>query len=103
MPHKLSGQSPLASGEGQEARAELVRALLRRGADQAFSSDDDDAFLRHRVLDLGYLDAAPRHESRRRELALSSSAYFRRLRIATDRVADYVVSARAGETVTTPR
>ncbi|MBA2505748.1 MAG: AAA family ATPase [Thermoleophilaceae bacterium] len=86
LPHKLA-ESPLATGTGQEERAESVRVLLREAADRTFAGGEDDAFLR-RVLDLGYLDAASSHEIAASELALSRAAYFRRLKQASERLAE---------------
>ena len=101
LPHKLAA-SPLASGLDPEERAASVRSALEEAAEHAFGETESERLL-HRVLVRGYLDPAPSHERAADELNVSRSTYFRRLRIATDRVADYVVSARAGEPVTTPR
>jgi hypothetical protein len=66
-----------------------VRELLRDAAANAFGDSENERLLR-RVLERGYLDPAPSHELAADELHLSRSAYFRRLRTATARVADYV-------------
>jgi len=85
-------RSPLASGEGVETRAGSVRALLSDAAERAFGDDPTDVLLRG-VLVRGYLDPAASHELAADELHLSRTAYFRRLRQAVERVAEYL-SAR---------
>jgi predicted DNA-binding protein (UPF0251 family) len=42
----------------------------------------------HRVLERGYLDPAASHEQAADELNLSRAAYFRRLKLASERLAD---------------
>jgi hypothetical protein len=42
------------------------------------------------VLIRGYLEPAPSHEQAAMDLALSRAAYFRRLRVAAERVAAYL-------------
>ncbi len=86
LPHLLA-RSPLAAGEGIAQRAESVRALIRAAVDDAFGDTHDELLLR-RVLVRGYLDPAPSHERAAAELHLSRSSYFRRLRVASERVAD---------------
>lgn len=85
----LLALSPLARGEGQSARADSVAALLHEAAVHAFG-DTPDELLLARVLQRGYLDPTTSHEAAAHELALSRSAYFRRLRTASDRVAAYL-------------
>ncbi len=92
LPHELAA-NPLASGEGLEERAGSVRALLEDAAENAFGRAEGERQLRA-VLVRGYLDPAPSHELAAEELSLSRAAYFRRLRTATERVADYI-AARA--------
>jgi len=82
-------RSPLATGEGIEARAASVRALLETGAQHAFGDADNERLLA-RVLTRGYLDPAPSHEAAADELNLSRAAYFRRLKQASERLADYL-------------
>ena len=65
-----------------------ARALLG-AAEQAFGTTADEQLLR-RVLLRGYFDPAPSHEAAARELHLSRAAYFRRLRNASDRVAEWL-------------
>jgi hypothetical protein len=83
--------SPLASGEGVEERAESVRALLSGAVEAAFGSQPAERLLRD-VIVRGYLDPAPSHEAAAEELYLSRSAYFRRLKEAVERVAEYLSS-----------
>jgi hypothetical protein len=90
VPHELA-QSPLATGETPEERAESVRALLRGAADNAFG-DSENEMLLHRVLVRGYLQPAPSHEQAAIDLSLSRAAYFRRLRTGAERVAEYLAA-----------
>ncbi len=92
IPHELA-RSPLAIGETPDQRAEFVRHLLRDAADRAFGDDENEKLLR-RVLVRGYLEPAPSHEQAAIDLSLSRAAYFRRLRTAAERVAEYL-AARA--------
>jgi hypothetical protein len=82
-------RSPLARGSGVEERAESVRALLTDAAARAFGDTHDERLLR-RVLERGYLDPAAGHEQAAGELHLSRTAYFRRLRAASERVAAFL-------------
>ena len=68
---------------------DAVRARLQDAAEQAFGTTSDEQLLR-RVLIRGYFDPAPSHEAAARELHLSRAAYFRRLRTASDRVAEWL-------------
>jgi AAA ATPase domain len=88
LPHKLAA-SELARGEGTEERAASVRLLLEEAAERAFGESDDERLLRE-VLVRGYLKRAPSQESAADELHLSRSSYFRRLKAAAYRVAEYV-------------
>ena len=90
VPHALA-QSPLATGEGVEERAESVRALLAGAAERAFGDTPGEQLMR-RVLVRGYLDPAPSHERAASELNLSRAAYFRRLKLASERLADFLAS-----------
>lgn len=87
--------SDLAEGETIMERAGSVRALIEGAVERAFGSSDAERLLR-RVLERGYLDPATTHEAAAEELHLSRSAYFRRLRVATERLADDL--ARRGTT-----
>jgi AAA ATPase domain len=91
VPHALSA-SRLARGDTPEQRVESVRTLLHGAADAAFGDSHNERLLK-RVLTLGYLEtdpARPSHEQVAHDLALSRAAYFRRLRVAADRVADHL-------------
>ena len=90
VPHELA-RSPLATGENPEERAEAVRAVLRDAADRAFGDNENEKLLR-RVLIRGYLEPAPSHEQAAIDLSLSRAAYFRRLRAAAERVAEYLAA-----------
>jgi hypothetical protein len=86
LPHVLA-RSPLATGEGISQRAESVREQILAAVDEAFGDTHDERLLR-RVLVRGYVDPAPNHERAADELHLSRSSYFRRLRVASERVAE---------------
>ncbi len=88
VPHELA-RSPLASGDGLEQRAESVRAVLRTAAERAFGDNENEKLLQ-RVLIRGYIEPAPSHEQAAIDLSLSRAAYFRRLRAAAERVAEYL-------------
>ena len=91
LPHELA-RSPLAEGAGAAdpvARVEYVRGLLRDAADQAFGETDNERLLRL-VLTRGYLEPTSSHEQAAHELSLSRAAYFRRLRVAAERVAQHL-------------
>ncbi len=93
LPHKLA-QSSLASGEELEERAASVRSVIEDAAENAFGRAEGERQLKQ-VLTRGYLDPAPSHELAADELSLSRAAYFRRLRTATERVADYIVTGQS--------
>jgi hypothetical protein len=85
LPHALAA-SPLARGSGVEERAASVRELIGEATERAFGDTPDERLLRQ-VLERGYLDPAAGHEQAAHELHLSRTAYFRRLRAASERVA----------------
>jgi hypothetical protein len=97
VPHELA-RSPLARGVTQDERAESVRAQLREAADRAFGGNENEKLLR-RVLVHGYIDPAVSHEQAAIDLSLSRAAYFRRLRAAAERVAEYLAGSRADHSV----
>lgn len=99
VPHELA-RSPMARGDTPDERAESVRAQLRQAADQAFGETRNERLL-HEVLTRGYLVPGPSHEQSALDLSLSRAAYFRRLRVAADRVADHL--AQTGESPSGPR
>lgn len=90
LPHELA-RNPLARGTGMEERAASVRQVITDATENAFGRADAEQQLR-RVLVRGYLDPAPSHELAAEELSLSRAAYFRRLRTATERVAEYIAA-----------
>lgn len=93
LPHELA-RSPLATGSSPQERAESVRELLRQTAQRAFGDTDNERLLQ-RVLIHGYFDAVPSHEQAALDLSLSRAAYFRRLRVAVERMAATITSAVA--------
>jgi hypothetical protein len=82
-------RSELARGDGVDQRAASVRALLEDAADKAFGEGENEQLLK-RVLTRGYLDPASSHEAAADELNLSRAAYFRRLKLASERLAAYL-------------
>jgi hypothetical protein len=86
--------SPLATGDTPEERAASVRAMLTEATAHAFGQAADEQLLQ-RIVEHGYLDASASHESAALELNVSRATYFRRLRVASQRVADYVLASRA--------
>ncbi|HEX8205817.1 MAG TPA: ATP-binding protein [Solirubrobacteraceae bacterium] len=89
-PTELAG-SPLATGDTPEERAASVRAKLEEAAAAAFGDSVEERLLAD-VLRRGYLDPTGSHESAAHELHLSRATYFRKLKTAADRVAEWVVS-----------
>jgi hypothetical protein len=87
--------SPLASGTTPDERSESVRALLRDAVDGAFGESYDED-LQRRIVERGYFDPQGGHERAAMELNVSRATYFRRLRRASERVADWII-ARGGE------
>ncbi|MBI5103829.1 MAG: hypothetical protein HZB46_02345 [Solirubrobacterales bacterium] len=86
--------SPLARGETPEERAASVRAEVEDALNGAFGGSPDEQLLR-RVVERGYLDPAASHELAADELHVSRATYFRRLRTASQRVADYLIAKHA--------
>lgn len=86
-------RNPLATGDTPEERAASVRARLEAAAQHAFGDSNDERLLRE-VLRRGYLEPAGSHEQAADELFLSRATYFRRLRTAAARLADYLVSSQ---------
>jgi len=91
VPRELA-RSPLAAGATVQERAESVRRLVRDGARQAFGDSETEKLL-HSVLVFGYLDPLRSHEEAASRLCLSRAAYFRRLRTAVERLAEYLAAA----------
>ena len=78
---------------GALAAGPATREQLEEAAERAFGDTPDEQLLR-RVLVRGYFDPAGSHEAAARELHLSRAAYFRRLRTASERVAEWLVVDR---------
>jgi len=91
VPRELA-RSPLARGATVPDRAESVRRLVRDAAQQAFGDSETEKLL-HSVLVYGYLDPLRSHEEAASRLCLSRAAYFRRLRTAVERLAEYLATA----------
>jgi hypothetical protein len=87
--------SPLARGATTDERAASVRAEIEGAVAGAFGASADEQLLR-RVIERGYLDPTGSHEVAADELHVSRATYFRRLRAASQRVADYLVARHAG-------
>jgi hypothetical protein len=92
VPSELA-RSELAAGDGVEERAAHVRALLEDAAAHAFGDGYSELLLRQ-VLERGYLRHGASHEAVAEELNLSRSSYFRRLRQASERIAEYISARR---------
>jgi hypothetical protein len=86
-------RSPLACGGTPEERAASVRERLDAATEHAFGESEDEQLLRQ-VLRRGYLEPAGSHEQAADELFLSRATYFRRLRTAAGRLADYLVASQ---------
>jgi hypothetical protein len=89
-PHELA-RSSLATGDTPEERVESVRVLFRAAAERAFGDSENEKLLA-RVLVRGYLEPAASHEQAALDLSLSRAAYFRRLRAAAERIAEYLAA-----------
>lgn len=85
---------PLAHAVGGADPAAAVRALLVRAADQAFGAGAEEALMRD-LVQRAYVDHRTSHEDAAHELHVSRATYFRRLRQATSRVADYALASLA--------
>ena len=83
--------SPLARGDTPDDRAASVRAALETAVEHAFGDGPEEQLLRD-VLRRGYLDAQGSHEAAWWELHLSRATYFRKLRTASARVAEWLLS-----------
>jgi AAA ATPase domain len=88
--------SPLARGSKPDERAESVRVLFREAIDGAFGSSADEELLRT-IAERGCLTRSVGHEALADELHLSRATYFRRLRQASERLADFIVAKVAAD------
>lgn len=86
--------SPLAAAAGGVDPAAAVRALLVHAASMAFGSGPEENLMRE-LVEGAYVDHSTSHEAAADELHVSRTTYFRRLRLATARVADYVLATLA--------
>ena len=85
--------NPLGRGRGADQRAASVRQTLLEAVDGAFG-DSADERLQRAAIERGYLDPDGGHVIAMQELNFSRTTYFRRLAAASDRVAEFVLSAR---------
>ena len=83
--------SALARGDTPQERAASVRAALEEAIESAFGEGADEDLLRQ-VLRRGYLDPAGSHEAAWWDLHLSRATYFRKLRAASARVAEWLIA-----------
>ena len=85
-------RNPLATGSGTDERAESVREALRGAVDSTFGEGPDERLL-HAVMTHGYLEPATTHEQAADLLHVSRATYFRKLRVATQRLCDGLAAA----------
>jgi hypothetical protein len=83
--------SPLATGSTPDERAESVRVLFREAVEGAFGESADEQLLRT-IAERGCLTRSVGHEALADELNVSRATYFRRLRQASERLADFIVA-----------
>jgi hypothetical protein len=88
VPRELA-RSPLAQGSSVQERAESVRQLIQAAARQTFGDSETEKLL-YSVLVAGYLEPMRSHEEAASRLLMSRAAYFRRLRTAVERLAEYM-------------
>jgi hypothetical protein len=83
--------SPLATGSTPDERAESVRVLFREAVVGAFGESADEQLLRT-IAERGCLTRSVGHEALADQLNVSRATYFRRLRQASERLADFIVA-----------
>jgi hypothetical protein len=88
VPRELA-RSPLAQGSSVQERAESVRRVVLTAAAEAFGDSETEKLL-YSVLVAGYLEPLRSHEEAASKLCMSRAAYFRRLRTAVERLAEYL-------------
>ena len=88
LPHELAA-APLARGDAARSARRRSARCSRTPPSSAFGDTRDERLMR-RVLVRGYLDPAASHEPAADELNLSRAAYFRRLKQASERLAEYL-------------
>ncbi len=86
-PARLAASDLAPAAGSPAARAEAVRALIDQAVGEAFGDSPEERLMR-RVLARGYLEPAASQEEAARELNMSRTAYFRRLRAGVERVAE---------------
>ena len=91
VPAELA-RSPLATGDGIEARAASVRALLEAGARKRSATATTSA-CSPACSPAATSIRRPATRSAADELNLSRAAYFRRLKQASERLAEYLAGA----------
>ncbi len=89
---ELTGVRLSSLGVAAIARVTTVDLIA---AERAFGDNENEKLLR-RVLIRGYIEPAPSHEQAAIDLSLSRAAYFRRLRAAAERVAEYLAQHGGG-------
>jgi hypothetical protein len=94
VPGELA-HSPLAKGVSVQERADSVRRVLRQAVNDAFGDSETERLLRNTLL-AGYIEPLRSHDAAASALCLSRAAYFRRLRTAVGRVAEYLAMAEPG-------
>jgi hypothetical protein len=85
--------SPLARGGAGDERAASVRRLVQEAVGAAFGDTEDERSLRS-LIERAYLVPDGGHTDAERDLHMSRTTYFRRLRQAVARVCDHVLDAR---------
>jgi hypothetical protein len=86
--------SPLARGATPEERAASMRSEVEDAVAHAFGDSPDEQLLQT-IVRRGYLDPDGSHERAADELHVSRATYFRRLKVASARVADYLIAKHA--------
>jgi hypothetical protein len=82
---------PLARGDGGAARAESVRQTLEQAVDETFGAGPDEQLLRE-VIIRGYFEPGMTHERAADLLHVSRATYFRKLRVASQRISEHVAT-----------
>jgi hypothetical protein len=86
--------NPLAVGATPTERAASVRMLLTTAIDETFGPTADEQLLRA-VLVHGCLEPATTHEQAADDLHVSRATYFRKLRVATERLSEHVAGSHS--------
>jgi DNA polymerase III delta prime subunit len=86
-PARLANSDLAPAAGDPTSRAEAVRTSIDRAVAEAFGNSPEEEQMR-RVLVSGYLEPVGSLEQAARELNMSRTAYFRRLRAAVERVAE---------------